>query len=100
MYIQSSFQNEDQDQAQVFSLTFNVNVNVNVNVKHNVNGKLQVMLGTVTFASMNVHGMGDIRKRRDVLNLLKAKQYNIYSLQDTHLTNNDIPFTRSIWGFE
>ena len=35
------------------------------------------MSGTVTFASMNVLGMGDIRKRRDVMNLLKAKQYNI-----------------------
>ena len=58
------------------------------------------MSGTVTFAYMNVQGMGDIRKRRDVLNLLKAKQYNIYCLQDTHLTDNDIPFTRSIWGFE
>ena len=42
------------------------------------------MSGTVPFASMNVQGMGDIRKRRDVLNLLKAKQYNIYCLQDTH----------------
>ena len=58
------------------------------------------MSGTVTFAYMNVQGMGDIRKRRDVLNLLKAKQYNIYCLQDTHLTYNDIHFTISIWGVE
>ena len=49
---------------------------------------------------MNVLGMGDIRKRRDVMNLLKAKQYNIYCLQDTHLTYNDIHFTKSIWGVE
>jgi len=47
------------------------------NHKHNVKSKHQVMSGTVTFASMNVLGMGDIRKRRDVMNLLKAKQYNI-----------------------
>ena len=58
------------------------------------------MSGTVTFASMNVQGMGDIRKRRDVMNLLKANQYNIYCLQATHVTYNDIPFTRSIWGFD
>ena len=70
------------------------------NHKHDVKSKLQVMSGTVTFASMNVQGMGDIRKRRDVMNLLKAKQYNIYCLLDTHLTYNDIHFTKSIWGVE
>ena len=66
------------------------------NRKHKVKSKLQVMSGTVTLASMNVQGMGDISKRRYVMNLLKANQYNIYCLQATHVTYNDIPFTRSI----
>jgi len=49
---------------------------------------------------MNVQGIGDTNKRRDVLNVLKSKHSNIVCLQDTYLTEKDILFTRSIWGYE
>ena len=58
------------------------------------------MTGNLLITSMNVQGIGDTNKRRDVLNVLKSKHSNIVCLQDTHLTDKDILFTRSIWGYE
>ena len=45
--------------------------------------------------SLNCRGLGDISKRRDVLNYLKSKQYSIVCLQDTHLTEKDKTMVRS-----
>ena len=49
---------------------------------------------------MNVQGLGDQSKRRDVLNYLKIKKYNIYCIQDTHFVDKEIPYIRSMWDFE
>lgn len=37
----------------------------------------------------NCQGLGDYKKRSDVLNYLKDKNYNIYFLQDTHFTSDE-----------
>ena len=58
------------------------------------------MPGNLLITSINVQGIGDTNKRRDVLNVLKSKHSNIVCLQDTYLTEKDILFTRSIWGYE
>lgn len=58
------------------------------------------MTEKLTIASMNVQGLGDKHKRKDVLNYLKAKKYNIYFLQDTHFTDKEYKFIRSQWGYE
>ena len=49
---------------------------------------------------MNVQGLGDKAKRKDVLNFLKSKRYSICMLQDTHFTENEEVYIRSQWGYE
>lgn len=56
-------------------------------------------MSSLKIASMNVQGLGDMSKRRDVLNYLKTKNFNIYCIQDTHFIDKESPYIRSIWGF-
>lgn len=58
------------------------------------------MTNIFKIASMNVQGIGDKAKRKDVLNYLRNKKYNIYCLQDTHFTDKEIKIIRSQWGYE
>jgi exonuclease III len=58
------------------------------------------MTEVLSLASMNVQGLGDKLKRKDVLNYLKSKKLNIYFIQDTHFTDKEINLIRSQWGFE
>ena len=46
------------------------------------------------------HGFGDYKKRRDVLNYLHKKNYNIYFLQDTHFTKDEEKIILSQWGYK
>ena len=39
--------------------------------------------------TVNCHGLGDSKKRQNVFMYLKAKNYNIYFLQDIHFTKQD-----------
>jgi hypothetical protein len=50
---------------------------------------------------MNVQGMADRAKRKDVtvINYLKSKQYSICIIQDTHSLPNKNIFIRSMWGY-
>ena len=54
----------------------------------------------VTIFSMNCQGLGDVNKRKDLFNFLKQKKYSIYFLQDTHFTEKEEKYIRSMWGFE
>lgn len=63
-------------------------------------GKSNINNDRKTIASMNVRGLGDIRKRQDAFNFLKVKQYNFYCLQDTHFIDKECLFTRSLWRYE
>lgn len=58
------------------------------------------MTEKVSFASMNVQGLGDFKKRKDVFIFLREKKYNVYFIQDTHFTDKDAKLIRSQWGYE
>ena len=49
---------------------------------------------------MNVQGLGDKNKRRDVIHFLKNKKYSIVMLQDTHFTGDDENYIRMHWGYK
>ena len=48
-------------------------------------------------ASMNCRGLGDLKKRRDVMQYMRNTQFDVLFLQDTHLTNESIPYFNSLW---
>ena len=58
------------------------------------------MTNKISIISMNVQGLGDKDKRKDVLNYLKNKNHCIYFLQDTHFTDKESNYIRAQWGFE
>ena len=47
--------------------------------------------------TFNCRGLGSQVKRRDVLDYLKNLHYDIYLLQDTHLTQRKATFFNSLW---
>ncbi len=55
---------------------------------------------TIQVVSCNCQGLNSAEKRRDVFDYLKAKQYSIYCLQDTHFIAQDEPKIRNEWGGE
>ena len=57
------------------------------------------MTENVSFVSLNVQGLGDKLKRKDVFNYLRSKKYNIYFLQDTHFTDKDMKINGGLSGF-
>lgn len=54
----------------------------------------------IKIMSYNCQGLSGGEKRRDVLNYLKNKQYNIYLLQDTHFQQREEIQIRNQWGGE
>lgn len=58
------------------------------------------MSNGITIASLNVQGIGDSRKRKDVFGYIRDKKFNIYFLQDTHFTDKESKIIRSQWGYE
>jgi exonuclease III len=50
--------------------------------------------------SVNVQGLGNFQKRRDVFHYLRQKNHSIYFLQDTHFTNKEEKQIRAEWGYE
>lgn len=55
---------------------------------------------SVTIASMNVRGLTDKEKRRDVFNWLRDKKYGIYCLQDFHGEKELQNHYKAEWGYE
>ena len=51
----------------------------------------------IKIMTLNCRGLGSNEKRRDVLNYLKNMKYDIYLLQDTHLTEKKEPYFNSLW---
>ena len=51
----------------------------------------------ITIMSMNCQGLGDVRKRRDVMQFVRSKRFSIVFLQDTHLTENTVPYFNTLW---
>ena len=52
----------------------------------------------ITFCSLNCQGLGDPRKRRDVLHYLRGKNFSIICLQDTHFTKDIEKIITNEWG--
>ena len=54
----------------------------------------------VKICSLNSQGLGDPRKRRDVLDHLRQNKYSIICLQDTHFTENIEHVIINEWGYK
>lgn len=57
-------------------------------------------MGELTIATINCQGLSESHKRRDVLNHLHYKKYNICCLQDTHFVPEIENYVRTQWGFD
>ncbi len=53
----------------------------------------------LTIASLNVRGLRDNTKRREVFNWLRRKQTSIYMLQEVHYTEKSNDLWAAEWGY-
>ena len=53
----------------------------------------------LSIASLNAQGLGETKKRRDVMNYLRNRKHDIYFLQDTHWVSKLEPYIASEWGY-
>ena len=51
-------------------------------------------------ASLNVRGIGNNLKRRDVFNWLRSKKLSIYMLQEVHCSENTADLWACEWGYK
>ena len=58
------------------------------------------MAGQIKSISLNVNGLGEYYKRKDVFEYLRQKKANIVFLQETHLTTKEENRIRSMWGYD
>ena len=58
------------------------------------------MASELKIGSMNVRGLADRSKRRDVFNWLRDKKMSIYCLQDIHCTENMMIKWEAEWGYK
>ena len=54
----------------------------------------------INIVSLNVRGLGDSSKRRDVFNYLQNKNYSIVCLQDTHFSKDIENIVSAEWGYK
>ena len=52
----------------------------------------------LSILSLNVRGLGDKDKRREVFHLFNNKPHQIFMLQETHSTNEVVKIWKSEWG--
>ena len=57
-------------------------------------------MGDIKICSLNCRGLGEFRKRRDVLNYLRQSDFNIFLLQDIHCSPRKENAFRNTWGSE
>ena len=57
-------------------------------------------MDNIKICSLNCQGLGDPRKRRDVLNHLRSKKFSMLCLQDTHFTKSIEHTIQSEWGYK
>ena len=48
---------------------------------------------------MNVQGLADKSKRKDVINFFKSKNFSICMMQDPHFVPSEEKYIRSQWGY-
>ena len=49
---------------------------------------------------LNVRGLGDWLKRREMFNWLRKKNYQVYMLQEVHCSENTISVWSAEWGYK
>ena len=54
----------------------------------------------ISICSLNCQGLGDSKKRRDVINYLKDKNFSIICLQDTHFDKALESVICAEWGYK
>ena len=52
----------------------------------------------LSILSLNVRGLGDKDKHREVFHLFNNKPHQIFMLQETHSTNEVVKIWKSEWG--
>lgn len=50
--------------------------------------------------SINVRGLGDQVKRREIFNWLRAKKYSVYFIQEMHCTEDNKNDWLAEWGYQ
>jgi len=50
--------------------------------------------------SLNVRGLGDRLKRREMFDWLRRKKFSIYMLQEVHCSEITIPVWSAEWGYQ
>ena len=50
-------------------------------------------------STLNVNGLRDHQKQKDMLNFLREQKSDIYFLQETHITLTSENYFRSVWGY-
>ena len=56
-------------------------------------------MNKIKIISLNCQGINCPKKRRDVFNHIRAKNYSIVCLQDTHITSSIEHLVESEWGY-
>ncbi|RUA04563.1 MAG: hypothetical protein DSY43_06055, partial [Gammaproteobacteria bacterium] len=56
-------------------------------------------MGETKIFSMNCQGLANYRNRKDVLNYIRARDYNIICLQDIHVDKNTAQLMLNEWGY-
>ena len=51
-------------------------------------------------STLNVNGLGDTDKRRDVFCSLRELKHDIFLLQETHIKQTDENYVRAVWGYD
>ena len=56
-----------------------------------------ILMAELKILSMNCRGLGEHKKRRDVIHYIKKLNYNIVFLQETHTTKESLPYFNNLW---
>ena len=57
-------------------------------------------MGDLKFSSLNVRGLGEVSKRKEIFNWLGKKKFSIYMLQEVHCTEKNIHLWTAEWGYK
>ena len=55
-------------------------------------------MSAIKLVSFNCRGIGNIKKRKDVFDYLRRKDFNICFLQDIHCKKSGVVYFRNVWG--
>ena len=56
-------------------------------------------MSKITLSSLNVRGLANNDKRREIFQWLQKKQFSIYMLQEGHCTKNSFGLWAAEWGY-